>query len=440
MEIFSSCFISNVEVYTPHSYPKEKIELSIRTRKNYPNQTFIVPGLGLERRDFKREKKKKMSEWGEGAKRLLLRVHLYHEPPSCKDMLEGKTYVAWAYHMNNLGHFYETIFRLFTEIKKRGDLADLQTIFFMNSEAEVPHRPLFDVLFPGVQILSPVNLNKGNTCLEKAVFVGFPNHGFGREGTPSLDMNSFHNFLRQKFELKTMQARKNKPIVVFLSRKTRSGNRARRFLVNEEQLAEFIRNRTDWDVRVVEMDKLDFQHQVRLMYQTSILISVHTGGFYNLAFMQEGSLVVQINVAGTHFGTLEYETRPQLPFWKRGMWHMNIERICEQRGMIFVEEWAEPNFQDARNLVGYSKMGYTKQVSKYMEWASTSLPDFVKKWEYCHKVQDSLRCEDDIGNEMRAHSTADELYVPEIKLWRILAPYQKCINVGTCFKASSEKS
>jgi len=217
-----------------------------------------------------------------------------------------------------------------------------------------------------------------------------------------------------------------------MSRKLQSGKRPRRFLSNEGDLANFLRKKTNWDVQVVSMQKLDFQAQAQLIYQTNVLISVHTGGFYNLLFMHKGSVALQLNVPGTHFGTYEYENRPQLPFWRRGMWHLNFQRICNQRQIIFLEDWANADFRHAENFVGYSRFDSEKQHLLYENWASTSLFEIEEKWKYCHKVQDAPICESNIANEMRAHSTADELFWDEEKLWRIISPYAECIHSGYC--------
>ena len=122
IEIFSSCTISNVQIFAPSTYPRGKVQLLIRAGETISSEDFVVPGLGLERRDFRStvsKQKKDLKEWGDGAKRLELSVS--REPLIFNKVLPGITYMVRAYHMNNLGHFYETIFRIFLEIKKRND-------------------------------------------------------------------------------------------------------------------------------------------------------------------------------------------------------------------------------------------------------------------------------------------------------------------------------
>ncbi|CAL6338058.1 unnamed protein product [Bathycoccus prasinos] len=176
---------------------------------------------------------------------------------------------------------------------------------------------------------------------------------------------------------------------------------------------------------------LKFQEQAQLMYETSMLVSVHTAGFYNVLFMQSGSIAIQINVAGTHFGTIEYEHRPQEPFWIRGMWQTPVERICSHRAVIFLELWAEPDPLHSKKFVGHKKMGHEIAL-EYKKWASTNIEDFEDKWKLCGRDDAFFDCFDGIANEMRAHSTADTLFIKPSKFMSLIHPYIPCVEKGYC--------
>lgn len=422
MEIFSSCSISNLRIDVPALYPDESIRFSIRALESFDLPVFQLPGLGLERRDFRRisREQRNLKNWGEGAKRLELSV--LHESQGCNHTLSGKTYMLRAYHMTNIGHLYETIFRLFFELKKRQDLMNVKRIIFLNVESSVPYIELFSHLFPGIEIMSPIDL-KDTVCFSSAIFVGFPNHSLGRPETTQADMNSFNLFLQRQFKLIEEVSTSGRPLIVFMSRRKRSGNRPRRFLENELELAEYLRARTNWDVRIVSMQELDFRSQAKLMFQTSILISVHTAGFYNVLFMKPSSIVLQINVPGTHFGTSEYESRPQLPLWRRGVWQLNIESVCKKRSIKFLEIWAKPDYRHAENFVGTKKLKRMEIEAKYKEWVIVDNATFVTKWKQCEDDKHLHDCEMDMANEMRAHNTADNLTVSKDELWYTLSPH-----------------
>ncbi|CAL6334534.1 unnamed protein product [Bathycoccus prasinos] len=76
-----------------------------------------------------------MATWGEGAKRLEFELRPVHN--LCEYHLNGLTYMIRAYHMENLGHFYETIFRLFLELKSRSDFMKVKQIIILNAGKEV---------------------------------------------------------------------------------------------------------------------------------------------------------------------------------------------------------------------------------------------------------------------------------------------------------------
>jgi len=443
-EIFASCAITNVQFFVPKTYPHGNVQLAIRARGRISHDDFVVPGLGLERRDFRKfeaKQNKDLKDWGEGAKRLGFSVSVKQQV--CEEILHGITYMLRAYHMHNLGHFYETLFRVYVELNKRDDFKNLERIIFLNAgegnEMKVPYSDLLAYLFPGVDILAPREIADRFICIQNAIFVGFPNHALGRSGTSSVDVSSFHNFLRRQFSLNTETVMIKKPLVVFMSRKVRNGARARRYLANEMELAQFIELKTKWDVRVVSMQELSFLGQAQLMFQTSVLISVHSAGFYNALYMRPGSIALQVNVAGTHFGTFEYESRPQIPLWRRGTWITPVEGICKQRGIIFLEGWSTPNFLHAGKFDGYSSMKEVQKKDKYRKWATVNPAATRKKWESCHILQDSLECENNMGNEMKAHSTADKLFFSKTALWHLLVEYVPCISdtVSLCLRKST---
>ena len=434
IEIFSSCKATSVtlEIRDLNLNGASSIRFTLNTSRNFGS--IQVPGLGLERRDFRIDKKRtsNMTNWGEGAKRL--EFDLRPARDQCEHYLHGLTYIVRAYHMWNLGHFYETIFRLFLELKNRSDLMNVKQIIILNADEEVPFLALFEQLFPTVQIISPRHFTRKLVCVSNGIFVGFPNHALGRADTSRKETKSFHEFLCERFKLTKAKSSSNKsrPLVVFMSRNTLpDSKRARRYLKNEGEVAQILHKRTNWNVRVISMQNLTFQEQAQLMYETSVLISVHTAGFYNVLFMQSGSIAIQINVPGTHFGTIEYENRPQQPFWMRGMWQTPVERICKHRDIVFLELWAEPDPLHSKNFVKSKQLG-SGRTAEYMKWASTNIQDFKDKWEVCSTGKTLYDCFETIANEMRAHSSADKLSIKTIHLLDLIQPYISCIESRFC--------
>lgn len=433
IEIFSSCKATSITLQLRDSSNSNSIRFTLNSSRNFG--LVKVPGLGLERRDFSLDKKRtnNMASWGEGAKRLEIELRPVHD--LCELHLNGLTYMVRAYHMGNLGHFYETIFRLFLELKSNTDLTKVKKIIILNAEKEVPFLALLEQLFPDVQIISPWQFSRKLVCVRNGVFVGFPNHALGRSDTSRDETNLFHEFLRERFKLTVTKQSSNKarPLVVFMSRNALPDpKRARRHLENEGEVAEILQQKTNWNVRTVSMQSLTMQEQAQLMYETNILISVHTGGFYNALYMQSGTIVIQINVPGTHFGTIEYENRPQHPFWMRGMWHICFERICGQRNIVFLEMWAEPDPLHSRKFVESKRQRRKATTLEYIKWASTNIEDFKEIWKLCGRGKTFFDCYEGIANEMRAHSTADKLSIKPTTLLDLIHPYISCIETRSC--------
>lgn len=433
MEIFSSCKATSIMLVFQDISGKNAIQFTLNSSRDLG--VLQVPGLGLERRDFSSDKKRSnnLASWGEGAKRLEFMLRPVHD--LCEYYLHGLTYMVRAYHMGNLGHFYETIFRLFLELKVRSELEMVKQIIILNAEEEVPFLKLLEQLFPKVQIISPRQLSRKRVCVSNGIFVGFPNHALGRADTSSEETALFHEFLRKSFKLTTTRSPgyKSRPLVVLMSRNSLPDpRRARRHLENQDQVAEMLRKETSWNVSVVSMQNLTFQEQAQLMYETSVLVSVHTAGFYNVLFMQAGAIAIQINVPGTHFGTIEYESRPQEPLWIRGTWNTPVERICKHRNVVFLEMWAETNPLHFKNFVSGQKMQRGTVTSEYMKWASTNIKDLKEKWELCGTGKTYFNCFEGIANEMRAHSTADKLSIKPATLLDLIQPYLSCVETMSC--------
>ena len=272
-------------------------------------------------------------------------------------------------------------------------------------------------------------------CVSDGIFVGFPNHALGRADTSNEETALFHEFLRERFELTTTQSSgyKSRPLMVFMSRDSLPDpKRARRHLENQDHVAEMLRKKTNWNVSVVSMQNLTFQEQAQLMYETSVLVSVHTAGFYNVLFMQPGAIAIQINVPGTHFGTIEYEGRPQEPLWIRGTWHTPVERICKHRNVVFLEMWAKADPLHSKNFVSGQKLQRSMMTSEYMKWASTNIKDLKEKWKLCSTGKTFFNCFEGIANEMRAHSAADKLSIKPATILDLIQPYLSCVEILSC--------
>ena len=433
IEIFSSCKATRFTLNVPDLSDSNGIRFTINASHNFG--MIKVPGLGLERRDYSINKKttNNMANWGEGAKRLEFELRPVHN--LCEYHLNGLTYMIRAYHMGNLGHLYETIFRLFLELKSRSDFMNVKQIIILNAEKEVPFLTLLKQLFPKIQIISPWHFSRKFVCVRNGIFVGFPNHALGRADTSHEETKLFHEFLRERFKLTRAKdsSRESRPLVVFMSRNSLPDpKRARRHLNNEAELADLLTEQTKWKVRVVSMQTLNFQEQAQLMYETSVLVSVHTAGFYNVLFMQPGSVAIQVNVPGTHFGSIEYEYRPQQPFWMRGMWQTPVERICRHRDVVFLELWAEADPLHSVKFVQSKRFRRLGGTLEYMGWASNNIKDFEEKWKLCSIGKTFYDCSEGIANEMRAHSTADTLTVKPNKLLDLVQPYISCIETRSC--------
>ncbi len=69
----------------------------------------------------------------------------------------------------------------------------------------------------------------------------------------------------------------------------------RRTVENEEDVQSLL---IDHNYEVVDMDQLTFGKQVELMFETRNLVGLHGAGLTNMMFMQEGSKILELKLAG----------------------------------------------------------------------------------------------------------------------------------------------
>ena len=306
-------------------------------------------------------------------------------------------------------------------------------IVVLNAMQDFPYSAYFTSMFPEIELLTMrglVSSPRDNVCFDTAVLVGFPNLVYGRQW---IDPHSMEEFSSYVYERAGVYENRSKPSVVFLSRKNRingGGRKSRRFVQNEELLAAAIRTKLGWSAQTICMEDLTFKEQVKLMSSTTVLISIHQAGLFNAMFMRPGGIVLQIHVPGTHFGTMEYEERPQEPLWLHGMWHLNLERLCDQRGLTYLEGWATPDPAHAQVFKGrWRTLSKVQLAKEYLSWAGHDGSGVLRRWSQCASGDRSMDlCHEDISNEMRAHSVADALEFPEEQMWNLLLPHKDVLS------------
>ncbi len=94
-------------------------------------------------------------------------------------------------------------------------------------------------------------------------------------------------FIREHFLTKSRKKKRERPERIFISRKNA---RCRRIL-NEENLIEILEK---YDFKIVMMEDLPWEEQVKTMLHAKILIGAHGAGMANMLFMPEGSAVLEM--------------------------------------------------------------------------------------------------------------------------------------------------
>jgi len=437
VELFKSCSLNNLGFQVGPQDQEHFFAFAPNLYESSDVYRAKIPCFGVERRTFPKTPPKSPNSnfypwyrWGVHPSKPIFLRYIRATPEWCQTIFSGVSLLLRVYHPRTLGHGIEAHFRLFQVFK---NVINVSRIVCINCESVLP--PTFDAFLSlfGVEVLSASNFT-GRVCFETGVFVGFPNHIWGRQGTTTTEIQSYRRFLLDKLKVVANSTSPFlQPRITFISR-SQLAKSAKRSFVNEVAVVEELRAATNWSTSLVRMEQHTLQEQAAIMQQSTILVSVHSAGFYNMIYMEPGTAVLQLHVPGTHFGTFEYETRPALAVWTGGMnWHLNTERLARQMGMVYAEDWAEVEVTLPVKFVGTSKTFPWPEVRgkersrALQEWYSTP----KSRWAFCRKrKRQILQCSEDNRNEMRAHSVADKLTLNASRLVEDVLRLQQTIMVA----------
>ncbi|CAL5223424.1 g5938 [Coccomyxa viridis] len=216
-------------------------------------------------------------------------------------------------HPTAIGHWGETMFPLFSILKREASFAwppaqfvllHLKRVHLMEWVRAVvattlgvaPRGDLPPILMqqevPSIwdQIPSPLE-GFGNTtwvCFQRALVVRDIFTGGKRTFFSSQDAQDFRARIYARNGLAPPQKRAPLPRQITFQRK-----RANRRVVNEDQLISLLKE--FGQVRVVEFNaSTPFEEQLEVMASTAVFVSVHTSNLANAQFLQPGSAVVEL--------------------------------------------------------------------------------------------------------------------------------------------------
>lgn len=285
----------------------------------------------------------------------------------CSSRLRGTTILIYRWHPDSFFHLIESLFRLYKTMKFH-DLLDIptrivnldpfagtQTIFMgnvlkrsgLNSSGHYKYAALLQAFGDSIYHM---DMFQGPVCFDHVIVVGFSTHSLGVFENLKNDTSliEFREFLLRKFSIQNNQKAQQITIMsrsnilgydeMYLSNASR-----RRHILNENQIALYLREKTGKKVEIVKMNELSVHAQVSLIFRTQILISVHSAALINILWMRPGSAVVQIHVEGTHLGSIQMLKRNHLLVKECGIpFHMttHVEAIASSLklgyGEIFV--------------------------------------------------------------------------------------------------------
>jgi hypothetical protein len=98
------------------------------------------------------------------------------------------------------------------------------------------------------------------------------------------NINKLRNYIWEKCEVRNNI---KEPSRIYITRK----NATRRFVLNEEEV---IRTVKEFGYEIISIEDYDFNDQVNLIYNASHLISIHGAALTHIAFMREGSTILEL--------------------------------------------------------------------------------------------------------------------------------------------------
>jgi len=143
---------------------------------------------------------------------------------------------------------------------------------------------MLDVFFTTNKVLDLTSLEqRGHICARK-LLVGPAAHQVGGPGVVQVtphDIKLFSSYLLAKFNLQNRKI-PLQPMITLIQRKT-----ARRRIINDGDVMTMLHKQffRDADVQEVVLENLDYEQQLKMMSETTILIGVHGAGLTNLVFL-----------------------------------------------------------------------------------------------------------------------------------------------------------
>ena len=343
----------------------------------------------------------------------------------CGTMLWGKTILIHRWHPDSIYHLMESLYRLYSTLKLHNLLG--QTIRIVNLDPLEGTQAMFmghtvhrsgiesngrfkyeELLYAFSSAIFHMDMfEETPVCFEHAIVVGYAEFSLGLFSKKTSDLEGFRDFLLQKLKLKSNSSRSRQ--ITLLSRSNILGYgetsleraKQRRHIVNEEELATYLRKNTAKSVEIVKLNELTIRAQILLMFRTEILISIHSAALINMLWLQPGSAVIQIFVEGTHLGSNSMLTRNHL-----------LVREC---GASF--HMVTPVESMASSL----KLKYAEMIIGGRESKLNQVIDFCENIENRDKL--STSCCHAFENEERLHRFAEDFFVDKTVLLDIVEQF-----------------
>jgi len=255
----------------------------------------------------------------------------------CRSRLDGTTIIIYRWHPDSLYHLLESLFRLHKTMKHH-QLLDVPTRIInldplegkqtkyrgqilqrngINSTGQFKYGELLRAFSNSIYHMDM--FSELPICFEHVVIIGFSSHSFDAFSKNSSELVEFRDFLLKKLIKREEEIKEPQQITMF-SRSNLLGYgenslldaKNRRHILNENQIASYLREKSGKIVEIVKLNELTIREQMLLMFRTEIVISVHSAALINMLWMRPGSAIVQIHVEGAHLGSKEMLKRNHL--------------------------------------------------------------------------------------------------------------------------------
>ena len=340
----------------------------------------------------------------------------------CGTTLWGTTILIHRWHPDSIYHLMESLYRLYRTMKLHNLLG--RTIRIVNLDPLEGTRAMFmghvvhrsgiesngrfkyeELLYAFSSAIFHMDMfEETPVCFERAIVVGYAEFSLGLFSKKTSDLADFRDFLLQKLRLKRNNSHPRQ--ITLLSRSNILGYgetslehaKKRRHIINEEELATYLRKNTAKSVEIVKLNELTIHEQILLMFRTEILISIHSAALINMLWLQPGSAVIQIFVEGTHLGSNSMLTRN----------HLLVRECGASFHMVTPVE----------SMASWLTLKYAEIIVGGAESKLNQLIDFCENIENRDKLSNS--CCHAFENEERLHRFAKDFFLEKTLLLNIV--------------------